>query len=725
MVAQPKLTPDTDAISAHLAHITARWDELGQDVVLELVFLSAEDRASVKDVRRYPPDRISEAVAHIAGMNQHRVNAYAVVNPVRADAPLEIGTRASREHIAAAFFHWADADDGQAAENIRNFVGPPFTFCVLTGTHPTRRPHVYWELEDPTRNFEAWERTQRAIAASLKTDPAVVDPPRIMRIAGTINWPKPKKQAKGYIAELTTLHLTDYPAVSSERMARAFAGAAKPDRPAEWQPGSGDGSERVPTSELVRRIHSGQGWHDAVIRIVGRLVRNNLSDDDIHAFTDGFTQPGFTLDDTRREVDAAIAGARRKGYEREDQGRWVPDPEPNEFREMTDAERDAVEPFPFKPWGRRDLAAIPTPQFVYSDFYARGYTSVTLAAPKVGKSMLGLAEAIDMASGRGFLTGQSRPPVRVVYYNAEDDMAAIESRVAALLELYGIDQEEIADTFFPHSGVEEAEFYMVAGQDPVINEGLFVRLEKFCFAARADVLIFDPLQDLTRSPETNDVFRLLGQRLRRMASACRVALGLVHHTRKVGAGLTPSIDDMRGGSALRGTARFNRILVSMTEEEAARAGIENHRFYFRIGDIESNLAPPSSDVNRWYEKVSVPTPNGWHFGAVRPWEWPDAMVGVSPGDALEVQRIIRRRQLDGTPCRESVQSPDWAGHVVADVLGIDVTEKAGKARVQTMLKAWIKTDVLMIESVRNTDKGRDQKFILAGNNNPTTREAYE
>lgn len=454
MMAEPVLKPDTDAISAHLAHITSRWDELGEPVLLELVFLSAEDRATVKDVRRYSHDRISEAVAHIAGMNQHRVNAYAVVNPVLADAPLEIGTRASRDHIAAAFFHWADADDGQAAENIRNFVGPPFTFCVLTGTHPTRRPHVYWELEDPTRNFEAWERTQRAIAASLKTDPAVVDPPRIMRIAGTINWPKPKKQAKGYVAELTTLHLTDNPSVSSERMARAFSSAPKLSSPAPIGQAAPDGSERVPTSELVRRIHSGQGWHDAVIRIVGRLVRNGLSDDDIHAFTDGFTQPGFTLDDTRREVEAAIDGARRKGYRREDQGCWEPDPYPEGGRRTPpDEEGPAFDHGAPGSGGwviqtsTEFTSGFVPPEYIIDGVAQRGRL-LTLTAPTgSGKTAVMLYGAAMLGTGSAFGDRDVEPGD--VLFLAGENPDDVRARWIATMEFYKVDQASCRVHFIP------------------------------------------------------------------------------------------------------------------------------------------------------------------------------------------------------------------------------------------------------------------------------------
>jgi len=451
---------------------------------------------------------------------------------------------------------------------------------------------------------------------------------------------------------------------------------------------------------------SGKDWHDAVIRLTGSYVSKGLSDDEIHGLTDLLTLPDYTVEQTRAEVQTAIDGARRKG--------WTPEPDA-QFRELTPDEVNAIPALDFKPWGQRDLAAIPYPEFLYSDFYARGYTSVTYAPPKAGKSMLGLAEAIDMASGRGILTGLPTEKRRVLYYNAEDDISVIESRVAALLCLYEIEQEEISETLFPVSGVENDAFFFISGQDGVINETLFVSLEKFIEQQSIDVTIFDPLQDLSRSPETNEVFRFLGQRLRKMASTSCVAIGLIHHTRKLAPGAAPSIEDGRGGSALRGTARFNRLLVNMTEDEAAKAGVENHRHFLRIGDMESNLAPPSSDVNRWFEKVNVETPNGHGVGAIKTWQWPDAFDGVTPQDAARVRYEVDKM---AAPPRVDIRSPAWVGHVVASTLGMDLDKTATKARIKTLVAGWIKTDVLRVAEDHDARSGRSVKIIVAGSNNP-------
>lgn len=364
-------------------------------------------------------------------------------------------------------------------------------------------------------------------------------------------------------------------------------------------------------------------------------------------------------------------------------------------------------------WDDVDLAEIPRVEYVYNHFYAKGYTSVTAAPPKVGKSLLGLIEAVDIATGRGILTGKPQAPQRVYYYNAEDDINTIRNRVGAILKHYGIDQSEIRGRLAVHSGVGEDGFYIISGQDGEINEAQFQAMEQKCIAAKIDCAILDPLQDLSRSPETNEVMRLLGGRLRRFSSKCQLAIGLIHHTRKMTPGVKASIDDMRGGSALRGTARFNRLLVPMTEDDAAKAGLDDHRSHFQIGDIEGNLAPPSSDYAKWYEKVSVMADNGESVGVIAPWKWPDAFDGIGVEAAAAARAAIVEAQGEA---RESEQAKAWAGHYIAPVLGIDSTTKQGKAKIKSIIRTWLSNGVLAIEKRYSTRDSREIPYIVAGPN---------
>ncbi|QYK40238.1 MAG: AAA family ATPase [Paracoccaceae bacterium] len=373
----------------------------------------------------------------------------------------------------------------------------------------------------------------------------------------------------------------------------------------------------------------------------------------------------------------------------------------------------------FAPWCVINPAAIPQTRFAYGDTYAAGYLTVTLAAPKVGKSLLGIAEAVDAASGRGFLTGKPADPMAVLYFNAEDDQDVLNARVVAATMAHGVKQSEIAGRLLAVSGVpEDRQLVLISGNNATINEPAFAFLADLFRRERIKLAIFDPLQDLSQSPETNDAFRALGARVRRLAANTGVALGLVHHTRKPSAGVQPTMDDGRGGSALRGVARFNRLLVPMTDGEGAKAGVDDFRHYFRIAETESNLAPPSSTRNNWFEKTSIAIGNGAFYPAVKRWSWPEAFAGVTINDASRVRAAIAARSADGRPPRENAQAKDWAGYVVAEVLGLDPAKKADKARIGSMLQGWIASGVLAKQNLPVGPNRKSVPCLVAGPNNP-------
>ena len=383
-----------------------------------------------------------------------------------------------------------------------------------------------------------------------------------------------------------------------------------------------------------------------------------------------------------------------------------------------EAETKTEVSFDFKPWETTDFAAIERTEFIYSDHFAAGYLNVTFAAPKTGKSLLALAEAIDVATGRGFLTGKPTEPMKALYYNAEDDLDAIKMRVAAVLDKWNIPQSEITGRLFVVSGMDEQnEIVLIRGDSGEIDEKSFVALEKLIARENIKLAVFDPLQDLSRSPETNEVFRALGNRIRKLAVQTKAAVGLVHHTRKPSAGVAQTIDDGRGGGALRGVARFNRLLAPMTEAEGTKAGVEDFRRYFKIGEMESNLAPPSSNRSRWFEKESVTVPNGQSVGTVAPWSWPEAFSGITTDDARRVRAAVLLR--DKNPPRHDSQATDWVGHLIADVLGLDMNEPVDKARIKEMQKTWTKNKVLRVEEMEWKDKSQNtkrSKFVFAGEN---------
>jgi hypothetical protein len=83
-------------------------------------------------------------------------------------------------------------------------------------------------------------------------------------------------------------------------------------------------------------------------------------------------------------------------------------------------------------------------------------------------------------------------------------------------------------------------------------------------------------------------------------------------------------------------------------------------------------------------------------------------------DAVAVRNAIG--ECD-PPAREHYSSPDWAGLIVAETLGLPCEEKPERARVKSILNEWIKSGVLSVELWRDPKSRRDVKVILPGSNN--------
>jgi hypothetical protein len=145
----------------------------------------------------------------------------------------------------------------------------------------------------------------------------------------------------------------------------------------------------------------------------------------------------------------------------------------------------------------------------------------------------------------------------------------------------------------------------------------------------------------------------------------------------------------------------------MTDDEAAKAGAENRRYYFRVNDGKSNLAPPVEKAD-WYKFASVEIGNGDNVGVVTRWKWPDAFEGVTVADLRKVQDAIASGRW-----RESSQAKDWAGNAVARVLRLDATNKAHKAKITALLKTWTANGMLRVVEAQD-EKRMMRSFIEVG-----------
>jgi hypothetical protein len=229
---------------------------------------------------------------------------------------------------------------------------------------------------------------------------------------------------------------------------------------------------------------------------------------------------------------------------------------------------------------------------------------------------------------------------------------------------------------------------------------------------KIDIIKIDPFVSCHEASENdNQAMDLIVKEWGRVADRANCAVELYDHTRKMGGTETEvTVESSRGGKAKTDACRVVRAINRMTKDEGTKAGIENHRLYFKTFNDKANLQPPA-DKTEWFELVSVDLGNGPlngpgdSVGVVTKWEWPDPLAGMTGADFDKVAASIRAGKW-----RESPQASKWVGRAVAEALDLNADNKADKAKIIGMLKVWRSTGSLIV--VEDKDENRIvKKFI--------------
>ena len=199
-----KLQPNKAIVSRFISAITCDWSNSSKEAGLFEIRCLSEKR-TLKP-KRFSLDAIDEAVDFAILMNVKEYNIYMMINPIRMDAKIKASKAATDPDILRAHYSFADADDQAGLTGIiklSELCEPDIV--VTTGTVPHERRHAYWRLSDACTDLELWRSTQFNIATQFATDSRVINPSRIMRVAGTVSYPNTDKQRRGYISELVTM----------------------------------------------------------------------------------------------------------------------------------------------------------------------------------------------------------------------------------------------------------------------------------------------------------------------------------------------------------------------------------------------------------------------------------------------------------------------------------------------------------------------------------------
>ncbi len=520
MLSDQPLLPQANLIQQDLAFMTRRWHMLPERPWLEVRAFKEDFQPQTAKFRH---DDLDDAVEWIEDMNGRGYNMYAVRNPIRDG----VSKSAKDEDILAAFFLWADCDDPAAAGNVRRFDGPKWSAAVTTGTIPDTRVHIYWELEEPCMDLTAWRQMQETVAAHFNSDRTVVNPSRIMRIGGTVSYPFKHKVERGYVKQITgirTEYADERPRVTLEQMTRVF-GDRTPAAPATSGISIATGPMPMDRERAAIQALSGQEWNNAVLRLVGSYVRKGLADSEIHVLTDPLTLGGYTVEQTRAEVQDMINRTRANPKFEGAGADPIPEPVKATPEAITSFNIDSSADF---------LSDLKPLEYLVDGILPAGVAYSLTGHAGHGKTTLALQFAISVAQGENFHDrATSKGSVLIL---AGENPYNVKWQYAAALAAKDIKPQDI-------------DIHFVQGRFS-INQWTEVLRSKMEQMPDLKLVIVDSLQAFFEGDNDNDNTQMveMAHKLRAMCKTThRPALLIIAHP----AGKTPSKDNLvpRGGGA--------------------------------------------------------------------------------------------------------------------------------------------------------------------------------
>lgn len=236
------------------------------------------------------------------------VNTYVGAAIRSPDCP-PFGRSSSDDYYAAPYI-WADIDDQEAAEAVKeNYEGLPPSIVVVTGRHPHTRAQLWWRMDEAIQDPKETKELLSGLKHAMHGDPAVVDPARVMRVGGSVAWPK----KEGRVPELTSVVVPSNATkiVNSDIIRKVY-----PPHVIELASGErvlSDGKPRsiitgnLQIEKLLVATQEAGNWHFNMRDAVAAMIGQGWTDQQIKLATAPYSDGGTNDHD----VDNLITSARR------------------------------------------------------------------------------------------------------------------------------------------------------------------------------------------------------------------------------------------------------------------------------------------------------------------------------------------------------------------------------------------------------------------------------
>jgi hypothetical protein len=231
------------------------------------------------------------------------------VSPALRQGERPPGGRAKAEHVLTAAFAWAEYDgagDDKRIEAILRERDLKPAVVVTTGTIPHPRRHLYFKLDGDVTP-EKLKAANTSLMKLLGSD-AVHNTSRVMRLAGSISYPPPRKRERGYVIELVALHTASDARAYQVDHFIGLAGETS-GKTSNGADHSRDGPRT--DDEIVALLEASKvagQWHNAIRDAIATMIGRGWSDLAIRLACARYCE----FADVDHDLDALIKGGREK-----------------------------------------------------------------------------------------------------------------------------------------------------------------------------------------------------------------------------------------------------------------------------------------------------------------------------------------------------------------------------------------------------------------------------
>ena len=363
-----------------------------------------------------------------------------------------------------------------------------------------------------------------------------------------------------------------------------------------------------------------------------------------------------------------------------------------------------------------DPFLLPRRRWVYGTTYIRSYVSVTASSGGIGKTSLATVEGMAIATGKALLGEPVKEQTNVWIVNLEDPIEEMQLRLAAAMQHYGIKHADIAGRLFMDAEDTLQMILAAEGRDGLIqNDALLEHMANKIKELEIGTVIIDPFVSTHLVNEnSNASIQAVVAMFRKLARLTGAAIHLIHHVRK-GNGEDATIDSVRGAGSLIGAARAARVINKVSEEDATRLGVDAKEALgiMRVDDGKANLAPPAEKAV-YRRMIGVQLPNEEWVGVATEFTLPDLFDGVTTKMTRQVQDIVAGAEEKEEPLRANPQAKKWVGNAIGHVIGLDPEDEGERRKLSSIIKTWIKTNVLAVEAVPDKRNGREAPCVIVG-----------